>query len=198
METIQTIDYKGYEIRILTDPECDSDWINDGDAFVVYDHRDFYIKRKGFNPDNIFEHIYETKRFFYENHYVFPLFAYIHSGVSLSLSRGTDRRDTSYKGFVLVKREKGWTYTREKAFKIAQSTVKTWNEYLGGEVYSFLTDFDGCSGYFGDEGIKDAIEEAKSSIDYHIKQEMLKHFKTLKTWIKNRVPYQYRNQLILQ
>jgi hypothetical protein len=33
-----------------------NDWGNE-DLFLVYDHRSFYVERKGFEPRNIFEHL---------------------------------------------------------------------------------------------------------------------------------------------
>ena len=54
----QTIDYKGYRIKIVQDDNSTSpdEWGNE-DLFLVYDHRDFWVKRKGFEPRRIFEHL---------------------------------------------------------------------------------------------------------------------------------------------
>jgi len=65
--------------------------------------------------------------------------------------------------------------------------VKTYDNYLTGEVYGWSTDKDSCGGYYGDEGMKYAIQEAKSSIDYAIKEENKKKCKQVKAWIKNKV-----------
>lgn len=192
METVEKIAYKGREIEIYYDHDYDyTDWINEDDTFIVYDHREFYVKKEGFNPNNIFESYSKGKKI-YDGHWFFPLYAYIHSGVSLSLRRGTDVWDTSFKGFVLVKREKGWSYTRKRAIKIAESTIDEWNHCLSGEIYRFSTENDSCGGFIGPEGLKDAIADAKASIDLEIKKEQKEYFKRLKTWIKNRVPFYVR------
>lgn len=196
METIKTIQYKGEEIEIYYDENFSSDFMNDLDAFIVYDHRSFFVEKEGFNPEDIFEEHQKGKKI-YDGHWFFPLFAYIHSGVSLSLSRCTDPLDTSFKGFVLVKREKGWSYHREKAFEIASSIIKTWNQYLGGEVYGYIAGDDSCWGYIGEEGMEQMIEEAKSIIDYKIKVKREAYFKKLKVAIKNRVPYSRRPQFTI-
>lgn len=194
---IETIEYRGYEIEVCYDTDAESPdlWGNDR-VFIVYDHRDFDVRRKGFDPQDIFDHITETKRLFYDGYFVFPLYAYIHSGVSLSLGRSgypfNCPWDTSYKGFVLVKRCKGWTYTRKKAEELAQSEVEEWNTYLSGDVYGYNSEVGGCWGFYGDEGRKQMIEDAKGEIDYEIEKKRESHFKQLKTWIKNRVPLEKR------
>lgn len=172
----EKIEYKGEEIKIFYDTDADSPdtWGND-ELFLVYDHREFCVKRKGFDPKEIFDHTNETEKMFYKGHYVFPLYAYIHSGVSLSLGKTsypfTDRWDTSFAGFVLVKQIKGWSYHREKALKAAESLVEEWNMYLGGEVYGYSTEHGSCWGFYGNSGLEEAISEAKAEIDYYLEEK---------------------------
>ena len=202
---IETIPYRGHEIKIFydTDRESPDAWGND-ERFLVYAHRDFTIKRKGFDCDEIWEHINTVNREFYEGFFVFPINAYIHGGVSLSLNRlrypFNDRWDVSMKGFILIKREKG-CWTRAKALSRAESLIKVWNEYLLGEVYGFDCEVDSCWGYYGSDGKKEMILEAKSSIDHHIKRQnenaIKQHLSLLKTWIRNRVPLYVRQPLQL-
>lgn len=195
-ELKEKIDYKGFNIDIYYDTDAESPdiWGNE-DSFIVYDHRQFYVQRDGFNPDDIWDTLEEGKKL-YEGYWIFPLYAYIHSGVSLSLGSGTCRWDTSMKGFALVKREAGWSYKREQAGSIAEATIKEWNEYLSGEVYGYETEGDSCFGYIGDEGLEQAIEEAKSSLDYYMEDTRSKHFNQLKAWIKKGVNYIHRQPLI--
>lgn len=59
--------------------------------------------------------------------------------------------------------------------------IETWNDYLSGQVYGFQVykddeQIDSCYGFYGDEGMKYAISEAKNIIDYNIKE----HEKNLK------------------
>jgi hypothetical protein len=198
-DKIETIKYRGYDIETFydTDYQSPDDWGNE-DAFVVYDHRDFNVKRDGFDPREIFEQLQETKRYFYDGYYVFPLYAYIHSGVSLSLGRNsypfTCQWDTSYAGFVLVKREKG-NWSKAKAEKLAQAIVDEWNMCLSGDVYGYSSEAFSCWGFYGKEGYDEMIKDAKSEIDSLIKKKIADHLEQLKTWIRNRVPVIYRQPL---
>lgn len=169
---IETISYKGYDIEIFYDSYTDSpdEWGND-DAFIVYDHRQFAVNRKGFEPEDIFEIMQKGKALF-DGYYYFPLYAHIHSGVSLlSLSRGSDRWDTSFKGFVLVKREKS-TWDKDKAHTRAESEVKIWNMYLSGDVYGYKSEAGSCWGFYGEEGREEMIKEAKDEIDYLVRERL--------------------------
>jgi hypothetical protein len=198
---IESIPYKGYEIEVYYDDSDQSpdEW-GDDELFLVYDHRDFCIKRKGFLPRDIFD----TEKDMYSGYYVFPVYAYIHSGVSLSLGRSrypfNDRWDVSSTGYALVKREKG-CWNRDKAYKLAELLIKEWNQYLSGDVYGYCSEIGGCSGFYGEEGKEEMIKEAKSEIDYHIQEETKKRIKShneqLKIWIKNKVPLYVRKSLEL-
>lgn len=206
LNTYQTVDYKEHKIKIYydVDPESPNNWGND-DVFLVYDHRQFNVERKGFAPREIFERIIETKKMNYEGYHVFTVYAYIHSGVSLSLGNSgypfNDRWDVSTTGFILVKKQKGWSWKREVAQKIAESELKTWNEYLSGDVYGFVVEdgegneTDSCWGFYGSEGRKAAITEAKSVIDYNVKEKTKSHLQKVKNWIKNKVPFINRTPL---
>ena len=200
------MNYRGCTIKIVQDEDAQSpdDWGND-DAFLVYDHRNFSVGREGFDPREIFESCSERKRMFYEGYYVFTCYAYIHSGVSLSLQRNNvgwwhGNWDTSSTGFVLVKRSKENKWWHKcKAREVAQATVDEWNEYLSGNVYGFQTfdaegnDIDSCWGFYGDPD-GDVLAEAKGSIDCHIRGELKARINLIKTWIRNRVPLYVRAQ----
>lgn len=201
-EHYKVIEYNGYSINIDTDDDCDSPdtWGNE-DCFVVYDHRQFFVNRKGFDPREIFEQTQRTKRMFYDGCHVFTLNAYIHSGVALSLAQDqypfTDRWDVSTTGYVIVKKEKG-SFTRKQARRLAQGLVETWNEYLSGDVYGFTIEsptgeqLDSCWGYYGDSGIEQLTDECKYTIDGHIKERIAARAKQVKTFIKNHVPLEIR------
>ncbi len=205
---VEKYEYKGYTIKVCQDEDAQApNEFDNTDTFLVYDHRDFTVKVDGYDPGEIFEQCQERKKFFYDGYFVFPVYAYIHSGVSLSLGRNTYpftcNWDTSFKGFCLVKRSKGWTWTKEKAYKVAESIVEEWNNYLSGNVYGYvIEDTDGenlesCWGFYGDEYKEDGymVTECKSIIDHIVKDARKKHFNQVKTWIKNKVPFLYRQPL---
>jgi hypothetical protein len=138
-------DYTDYELtedrilRVIRDESAESpdDWGNT-DMFLIYDHRQFNIKRKGFDPEDIAQWYQASFRTLdYEGYHVFPVAAYIHSGVSLSLTDSLKRQgwDTSVRGFILVAVELG--KSEEKAKEYAQGLIDTWNQYLSGDVWGF-------------------------------------------------------------
>ena len=194
----ETIQHKGYEIETFYDEDAQSpnEWGNE-DAFLVYDHRDFFVERKGFNPDDIFENLQSGKKL-YKGYFVFPVFAYIHSGVALSLGKNeypfNDRWDVSFKGFALIKKEKGQG-TNKKAYEIAKGIVEEWNTYLSGQVYGYSSEFGGVWGFYGEEGYKDMIAQAKEEIDSVIEKKIKEHGQRVKAYIKNHVPIEKRQAL---
>lgn len=200
-DTIRTEHYKGFDIEFAYDHDASSpDYWGNTDVFLVYDHRQFSVERKGFDPSDIMEHVRETKRWFYDGYFVFPLYAYIHSGVSLSLGSSgypfNDRWDTSMAGFILVKRQTGWTYTKAKAEKVANSHVEEWNTYLSGDVFGYDWEHGGCWGFYNTDSIPEVLKDVKLEIDQYISDKIQKkvkaHIPKVKSWIKNRVPLIYR------
>lgn len=198
----EIIIYRGVAIEIIQDDMADSPdkWDND-DAFLVYDHRQFSVKRKGFEPREIFDHFQETKQKTYDGYWCFTVNAYIHSGVALSLGSEypfNDQWDVSTTGFALVQRKKGWTWTREKARKVAEAIVAEWNQYLSGEVYGYNIEASGdsCWGYYGEyDSEGGCLDAAKDCVDVYIKNQRESHYQQLKTWIRNKVPALYRQPM---
>lgn len=113
----------------------------------------------------------EAKEYIKKYH-IFPLEAYIHSGVVLHMSGEAriDRAwDVSQLGMVFVSK-KEWR-TRKRAEKAARGLIETWNSYLSGDVYGIVRenynkdkqriDGDECWGFYGHEY---AIEALKTDI----------------------------------
>ena len=202
------MEYRGFEIKIKEDeyplnPNELSDY-----TILVAEHRQFTVRTTLFNAKTIYEFLYdgnnqdtrkdENGRFVYQEYYLFHLYAYIHSGVSLSLERTghyADKFDSSHVGFILVHKSISDDY--DEITKIAYETVGEWNQYLNGSVWMFETKFDSCGGYYGTQGYEDAISDAKLGIDAFCNNtnEDLKliHFQKLKAQIRHKVPLQYRS-----
>lgn len=122
---------------------------------------------------------------------ILPLFLYDHSGIAISTRSWHGRAhhaewDSGQVGFIFVSKDKirdeyGWKrLTKKRLEKIEQylvGEVEEYNDYLTGNVYCwFVKDQDGetiesCGGYYGYDGEKYAIEEAKSTVNYLVKQE---------------------------
>ncbi len=222
---IKEINYRNHIISIETDDYANSpsEDVND-DMFLIYDHRQFYVKHQDFDCNETFELWREGKMqskcfpawtskdgtvytSHTEKYHIFAVTALIHSGVWLSLNSSfacdPGGWDTSFKGFALIRQEKGWSWKRDTAYERAELLIEEWNQYLSGEVYRFSCcdksgyNINSCSGYYGDEGIKEAIAEAKSAIDYHIKTMVEKHVKARKEQIKKKMPINYRKEFVL-
>ena len=122
--------YKDYRIRIEPDENSESPdkWGND-DIFLIYQHRQFTIERAGFDVHEM----YKAR----DEYYIFPVEAYIHSGISLRLFTGTKccEFDSSVSGYVLISKA---VFPEEDSIKIAESLISDWNMYLSGEVYGYI------------------------------------------------------------
>ena len=157
---VHDLQFAGYTIEIHTDedPESPSQW-GDDNLFLTGFHRQFHVQRKGFTEKVTKE---QSKQF-----WVFPLYAYIHSGVSLSLGEFSCPWDSGQVGWVYVAKEE-WRL-QKSARKAAEGLVESWNSYLSGEVYGYIIrddegiDLDSCWGFLGDMSY--CINEAKSSAE---------------------------------
>ena len=210
METLEKIPYKGYSIHIYQDENYQSpdDW-GDENIFLVAFHRDFTVERKDFAHE-LCESItrngkYEDDSINHEakqaikDYHVFGLEAYIHSGVSLALSKEgnfPDRQwDVSQLGLVFVSKKE--TRYTAKARKMALSLIKEWNDTLSGNVYGYTIgkdedEFGGRWGFSGDYAKSGLLESAKEEIDSEIADRMKKHAQRLKSMITAHVPLDKR------
>ena len=167
-EIIHTEEYKGYKINIHYSEADDSpdDW-GDDNLFLVYDHRDFYIKREGFSPQDIYNYLFNKKTLEenninelrdipetnsiteleciysdvieseYEDYYIFEVEAYIHSGISLSLFTGVKQCRWDSSVSGYILASKDEFKTPEEAELRAEGLIETWNQYLDGSIYGF-------------------------------------------------------------
>lgn len=136
-----------------------------------------------------------------------PVYSYIHSGVTISTGSFGCPWDSGQSGVIYVSKEKvredyGVKRISPKlltnVLEILEGEIETFDQYLTGEVYGFQVEGDVCDdscwGYFGDEGMKYMIDEAKSSIDHAIASNRKHHYQQLKTWIRNKVGLVYRTE----
>lgn len=108
-----------------------------------------------------------------------PVFALMHSGIWLSTSKSfngyTCQWDTSFAGIIYVENDKMIeeygdlsTDSRGKAIACLEAEVKTYEQYLQGDIYGFTTldsegdEIDSCGGFYGsdpfDNGMSEYIE----------------------------------------
>ena len=188
MENYKEEIYKGYKIEICYDDcaESPESW-GDDNLFLVGYHRDFWVDKNKKISQGLAQCIFNKGKYedgsindeakdYLKKYHIFPLSAYIHSGVRLYLEDyKVCQWDSCQVGLVFVAKEE-WK-TRKSAEKTAESYLKTWNDYLSGQVYGFRVldkdeeEIGSCWGFYGDEGIKDAIKEAQGEIDFNIEEE---------------------------
>lgn len=199
MSTIEReIDYKGMSIKIYHDEDADSpaSWGNE-DFFLCSDYRSLYLKDTPITAEECRDALRGGKAFL-DGYYIFPVSIYDHSGIALTLGSSYGWDSSNGCAFLCVKRMKGWSWAKAKAEQRAECLVDTWNEYLSGEVYGFVSEdedgeqIDSCWGFYGDEGIKEAIEEAKSVIDCELRRRLSSHLAKRKAQIKSHTPFYAR------
>lgn len=139
--------------------------------------------------DDLQDDLIKALQEFEKYNLVIPVFFYEHGGITIraeSKGTGWDSWDSGQLGFVYVslsdiKREfQVKRLTRkvlEKARDVLRSEVRLYDDYLQGEVYTYFVKsndgevLDSCGGYYGEEGKKEALENAKRYIDWQIAEE---------------------------
>jgi len=133
---------KGKEtVTIYQDELYDDDpnkW--DNGVILVNYHRDFTMEKNDvIIEENVKDWYLGEKIPQSKDYYIFQLSCLIHSGVWLSLNYSFDCDaqgwDTSHVGAILVKKTEA--KSKKDAYKIAESTLKIWNDLLSGSVYGF-------------------------------------------------------------
>jgi len=214
MNTIEKITYRGLEIEIVVDkyPEDPREWDNLGTMLTR--HRDYNlgdaIIPESYYNDHLGQDIHiedmETLSDYIEQEYgeiaiIKPLYLLDHSGLWLSTSRFMSDPggwDTSHIGVIFATKEdlrKEYRVKRitksilDRANGVLNNEVEVYGKYISGDIMGWVTDNDSCWGYYDYDSV---ISDAKESIDYQLEQESKKRQKTLKAYIKNRVPLNYR------
>lgn len=200
MEPTEKITYKKHTITIFPDmdPESPRSWDNITEFHCS--HKRYSLGDKRFNYSSGEDCIRAAQEAKKQEDIVLPLYLYDHSGIAISLAPFTCPWDSGQVGYVIVRREKmleefgGRKFTqslKNRALKIAEAEVQTYDQYLKGEVYGYQIDEDGdsCWGFYG---IDDCLEEAKNTVDWLVKQDAKKHGEQVKSWIRNKVPLIFR------
>lgn len=147
-----------------------------------------------------------------KNIVLLPVYAYIHSGVSLKvgsfqglLPQGHAEFDSGQIGYIYVTKDKILKdfnvkkitkKIREEAVNCLISEIETFNQYLEGDIYGYNIKSinEACRGYYGYDY---CLQEAKDVVDCYLKQEIKKHIQQVKAWIKNKVSLLNRKPLTI-
>lgn len=202
MDTLrEAIGYRGYTVEIHYNdcPENPREWNNLGKMICFHSRYNLGDKHN--------YTVGELKGLITEKDVVsLPLYLYDHSGVTLTTSdnfTGYQSWDTSMVGYIITTKQeiRRWFNVKrvtkkilKKAIERLKVEVKVYNYFLNGEVYGWIVpelDESGW-GYYGYEDLDLCEQDAKNTIDAHIRWEMNKRIKYLKRVIKVHVPLIYR------
>lgn len=115
----------------------------------------------------------------------FPLYAYIHGGVSLGIGRGSVMDcpwDSGQIGEVRVRKEA--FASEQQAREAAQAEVCTWNQYLSWDIWGVIIEQDGehrdsCWGFYGEDN---ASAEARTMLASAVDLELGNTLKIDAVW----------------
>ena len=200
MEKLETINYRGYDINIYPDDcwESPREWDNLGQMICF--HRNYDL---GDKHDYSIEEVKEiTKR---NDVVCLPLYLYDHSGITMNTSGFSCQWDSGQVGIIFVdyaaiRKEYGVkNITKKMVLKVRNiliQEVKTYDDFLNGTVYGFMTekdgeDIDSCWGFYGYPWDY-MLGEAKNGIDADIEIERKKKQAKTKAFVKHGVPLEKR------
>lgn len=177
--------HKGLTVKIIQDIDGTEtpDQCGDDSLFLVHYHRDFQVENENITSDELAAWYRgepnDNLKAIEKRWKIYPVAAYIHSGVVLSLGQGRhfpdQSWDVSHVGAVLVEK-KDWK-TEKKRRAAAESLVKEWNYHLSGEVYGYVVEtpegeqLDSCWGFVGE--MEYCLKEAKENADYHAEDQKI-------------------------
>lgn len=165
------------QINYDDDPENPRDWDNVGT--MICSHRNYKLGDEQFNADDyegwddLEKHLREERKAVI----VLPLALYDHSGISMHIGTGGGW-DSGQVGFIYVTQEdidKEWQGEdrNKQAEKYLEMEVKTYNQYLTGDVYGLVItnpktdeEIDSCWGFFGLEYVKERANEAADNFTH--------------------------------
>jgi len=197
MNEIETIEYKGYKIKIYQDedPESPREWDNLGTMLCEYRGYDLGDVKESKDMD-----VEEIKEFVKRKDVIaLPLYLLDHSGLWMRTGKfecDNGGWDTSMVGYITITHEKikeeySWkSITKKRITKIEgylENEVKTYSDYLEGSVYGYVIegseeeDKDSCWGFYPEHnghvyhGVRDElgymVSECKSIIDGYVKED---------------------------
>jgi hypothetical protein len=216
----EMITYKGFNIIITPDDYAESPrTFFDNLGTMICFHKRYNLGDKTeYNSDNFNSWTELEKQLKKDGAVIIaPLWLYDHSGLRIKignfaglLPQGHAEFDTGQIGFIFATAEtlkeeyntKRLTKTiLEKAQKVLQDEVKTYDHYLSGAIYSYIIQnpdgdtIDSLSGFYGDIEESGLMTEAESAIESYLENKTVKHIKLLKKYIKNNTPLIYRKGL---
>lgn len=195
-ESLEVIEYKGLSIKIYPDisPDSPRDWDNLG--IMLCAHRRYNLGDKDtlINLSNYssWDEIEKAVEEEYGKSIILPLYLYDHSGITISTKPFSCPWDSGRVGLIFAPYSKIRSeYSckrisakiRDKAMKVLEGEVATYDQYVRGEVYGYVVesnnrsiqsiiDDDVAGSCWGFYGMDYCISEAKSVADYVVNKAM--------------------------
>jgi len=193
----EIIQYKKHTIKIERDNDPIDPREDDNLGTMVCSHRNYMLGDKQCGDTGLLTYLdqkyniikprhteqYDTviKKWFERNVISLPLYLFDHSGVTMSTTPFFNNRwDSGQVGVIYVLKKdvrKEFNITRiskrireHVVMRLCQE-VKTYDEYLTGNVWGYVCDDeikDSYWGYLGNSGKEQAIVDAKAVIDWHV------------------------------
>lgn len=205
---MDTIIYRNQEIKIFNDSSYDWNPRTECDNLgtMICFHRNYILGDKcsdRWSASDLKDYIEDKKN----DKVYLPIFAYEHGGITIRTGAFDCPWDSGQVGYIFVTREKilNWYQAKRLTQSIRVKALRTLNheiihqdQWLTGDIWRYeIEDGDSCGGYFGsDHDDSGLLADAKSDIDWDIKNQREKRADILKKYIKEKVPIQYRTKLI--
>lgn len=196
-------EYKGYSIDIAQDIDSESprEWDNLGKMVCWHSRYDLGDKHDFEDPEEFLASVEAGD-------VVLPLFLYDHSGITMRTRSFNDQWDSGQVGYIIARKEdylKEFNQTktslklRNKVRDILEAEVKTYDQFLVGDVYGYsIEKIDSEAGnrkedsLWGLYGYDYALSEAKAMVDWFVEEDRKEKQAETKKKIKSNVPLIYR------
>lgn len=214
-ESIETINHKGYQIKIYQNDMAEDprEWENLGTMMCFHNHYTLGDKHNYSEDDfSSWRDVYDFIMKEYDPLWIIPLSLYDHSGITISHGSPSCPWDSGYVGFHFIPKAKvREEYSVKRISKKLKEEIRirldceleTYDNYLRGSVYGYQIEhperdeLDSCWGFYGwDHEKSGLLTDAESSVEWDIKdreeeyqKERRAHINKLKNLIKNRVPF---------
>lgn len=178
LQTIDTIPYKGHVISIYPDPNPENprEWSNLGKILYFRGSGRYKLGDEAATIEEMNEIQHDQKQFV-----SLPVYTYMHGGVAMQTKPYGDPWDSGQSGVIytwvekLLKafgRKKMTPALRKKVERVLEKEVKTFGEYLNGDVYGYvITGPDGeeAESLWGIMPFEYTVQSAKEAIDAMVK-----------------------------
>ena len=216
---VEEQEYKGCKVKIYQDPDPQDPREDDNLGTMVCFHNRYTLGDTTDLKSSMFEGWEELEQHLIRERgavVIAPLYMYDHSGIRIKigsfygcgLPQGHARFDSGQIGFVYVNKEtllkeygikRITKKTKDKARRVLEGEVDTYNKYVSGQVYGFVAEdkegeqIESCWGFYDTD---EAIKEAKGNIDYYIEDLRKKKQQRVKALVKNKVSLTKREVII--